>query len=188
MHIFYESSERVRRAVYCDMDGVLADFHAGMRRAFPREIKTNADLEIFLTPPDGWSIVNVRAPHLFYQLPVLPGAHRLMSELIRLRRREQIDLKILTAIPSELRMSSAPDDKRRWMAKHFPEISARDIHVVKRSQKREFAKGFASQPPAILIDDFDKNIKEWTSAGGVGILYTNAEPALRELSQILSQD
>lgn len=190
MHIFYESIDTLTRIrlVYCDMDGVLADFHAGMRQAFPLDIKTDADLETFLSPPDGWTTTNARAPHLFYQLPVLPGAHRLMSELVRLRRRDQIELKILTAIPSEIRMSAAADDKRRWMNKHFPEIPSRDVHVVKRSQKQEFAKGFAGQPPAILIDDFEKNIREWRTAGGIGLLYTPAsvESVLQELSELLS--
>jgi hypothetical protein len=43
--------------------------------------------------------------------------------------------------------------------------------AVDRSQKRRYAKQ-ADGTPNLLIDDFDKNIAEWKSAGGIGLLYT----------------
>ena len=37
---------------------------------------------------------------------------------------------------------------------------------------------------AVLIDDLQKNIDEWTAAGGTGILHVSAEQTLKELKDL----
>jgi hypothetical protein len=37
---------------------------------------------------------------------------------------------------------------------------------------------------AVLIDDYPKNIKEWTAKGGIGILHTSASSTIRQLKRI----
>jgi hypothetical protein len=35
----------------------------------------------------------------------------------------------------------------------------------------------------ILVDDYDKNIRAWRGAGGVGILHKNARQTIKELNR-----
>ena len=58
-----------------------------------------------------------------------------------------------------------------------------EFHAVDRSQKRQYAKQ-ADGTPNLLIDDFDKNIAEWKSAGGIGLLYTG-QSSLRNIAAAL---
>jgi hypothetical protein len=37
---------------------------------------------------------------------------------------------------------------------------------------------------AVLIDDYPKNITEWTAKGGIGILHTNASSTISQLKKI----
>jgi hypothetical protein len=47
------------------------------------------------------------------------------------------------------------------------------------SQKQELA-----EPNAILIDDRIKNIEQWESAGGIGILHTSAADTISQLKKL----
>ena len=38
---------------------------------------------------------------------------------------------------------------------------------------------------SILIDDREKNIREWEKAGGIGILHTSTKDTLRKLKRII---
>jgi len=40
-------------------------------------------------------------------------------------------------------------------------------------------------PTSILIDDYDKNIKEWIKAGGIGILHINTKDTIKQLKEYL---
>lgn len=54
------------------------------------------------------------------------------------------------------------------------------MNVVFREEKTKFCSG----KNCILIDDYEKNIREWEAAGGSGILFTSAEEAREELEKI----
>ena len=45
------------------------------------------------------------------------------------------------------------------------------VNIVYREQKKDFAKDFR----CVLIDDLEKNIREWEAFGGTGILFRSAE-------------
>ena len=56
-----------------------------------------------------------------------------------------------------------------------------DINLVLRDQKRKFAQ--TNDKPNILIDDYIKNIREWESAGGIGITHINVRKTISELKK-----
>ena len=58
-------------------------------------------------------------------------------------------------------------------------VSRGNIHLVVRSDKKSFAKG-----NNLLIDDYEKNIKEWENAGGQAILHTNTNKTISELKKL----
>lgn len=186
MHILMENfvDPNEPRPVYCDMDGVLVDFYGGLKEKYP-QLKTNHDIEAFLGRPGAWEEIGKDYPHLFRDLPKLQDADELISALLSLRDKNKIKLYILTAIPSEHAMPFVREDKKAWIQKHYPQIPSANVFVVKRSQKKQFAVVFEPQPPAILIDDFKKNITEWHSAGGLGIQHRDTPSTLRKLKTAL---
>jgi len=44
------------------------------------------------------------------------------------------------------------------------------VHTVQRHEKKNYAKQ-QDGTPNILIDDMDRNVREWVAAGGLSIKY-----------------
>ena len=61
--------------------------------------------------------------------------------------------------------------------------SCSKIHLVKRAQKKDYAKN-RDGSSNVLIDDYIKNIREWESAGGIGIHHTNVGKSIGELKRL----
>lgn len=178
--------------VFCDLDGVLADFYAGMIAAFPT-LKMPQDVVRFLEGDTKWGHVWDHYPNIFRTLPVIGDAKSLMMGLVRLRDKGYIRLAILTAIPTvwadhpETRMGSSRD-KIKWMQTHFPEVPVEDIIICRRTEKVQYAleERIAQHPIPILIDDYDKNIQEWENVGkSFAIHHTSARSSLMTLYHYL---
>ena len=176
--------------VFCDMDGVVANFYGGMQREFgvPQERVND-----FLVNKNGWAIITKENPHLFATLPILFGARELISGLTALRDGGRIQLSMLTAIPTEwyvdpVMRKISTQDKIQWITRHFQKIPAKNVLVVRREDKQHYAKAQRAigHPAPILIDDFLKNIREWEMAGGVGIHHTSAHDSLQQLAKLLN--
>ena len=93
---------------------------------------------------------------------------------------------MLTAAPRPARgaiAKRAPEDKIRWMKKNFRVPRSR-MRVVLRPDKKKFAKDGRDGRPNILIDDHAGNIKEWETAGGIGIVHTDAASTINDLKKI----
>ena len=58
------------------------------------------------------------------------------------------------------------------------------INIVLRSQKKNYVMTSVGGKPAVLIDDYPKNIKEWTAKGGMGILHTTTSSTISQLRKI----
>lgn len=196
--IQYELSEKtlpkqsLAPKVFCDLDGVLADFYGGMMAAYPA-MKIPTDVEKFLDGERNWGQVWKEHPHLFRTLPLLADAKVLMTGLLRLRDKGYIRLAILSAIPSvwadqSVTRQSSATDKKQWVQEHFPTVNIDDIIVCRRSEKVQYAleERVEKHPIPILIDDFPKNIHEWENIGkSFGILHTSAQSSLMALYHYL---
>jgi len=149
--------------IYCDMDGVLADFISFTDKILGKPFKDQywGDL------PDD----------LFYQLSPMPDAHQLWSFIVK------HDPRILTAHPRPGRgpiSNRASDDKKRWMMKHF-KWPASKIYPVLRADKKQFAKDGRDGRPNLLIDDHIKNCMDFRNRGGIAIVHTSANNTIKEL-------
>ena len=71
--------------------------------------------------------------------------------------------------------------KMKWLSKNT-KFSRSKIHLVLRSQKKDYAK--TDGKPNVLIDDYIKNINEWERAGGIGIHHTNTSKTLSKLKKL----
>ena len=152
--------------IYCDMDGVVADF-----------ISYTTNLLGHKFTDDDWDDLPV---DLFLQLPPMPDARVLLGYI------KQFQPFMLTAVPRESRgpiAKRAWKDKTRWMKKHFRHPADR-MKIVLRKHKKNFAMDGRDKRPNILIDDHMGNIKEWESAGGIGVHHINANSTINDLKKI----
>jgi hypothetical protein len=152
--------------IYCDMDGVVADF-----------TKFTTDFLGTKFKDEYWDDLPL---DMFLQLPPMPDAHILWKYI------KPFQPFMLTAVPRESRgpiAKRAWKDKTRWMMKHFKLPSDR-MRIVLRKNKRNFAMDGRDRRPNILIDDHKGNIREWESAGGIGVHHINANSTINDLKKI----
>jgi len=135
------------KIIFCDLDGVLADFEQGVINCF----KKRPDQ---LQPGTMWGVIN--KSHTFFEtLPWMPRGRELWEQI------KQYDPIILTGIP---RSSTAAEQKRRWCATEL----GPDVHVITCSTKDK--PNFCIKN-AVLIDDRSDNSIDWNIKGGKFLLY-----------------
>ena len=172
--------------VFCDCDGVLADFNGMCRTMFNK--RTNEEVEDYLNNPATWPELARTHQKLFRMLQPLEDARDLVDELVSLRNNQLIRLKVLTALPNSWMDSdikeSAIADKKQWVNKNFPAIEESDVIVCRRSEKAAYgmADKLVNRVAPILIDDYSKNLTEWVAhTRGYAIEHTNAKSSLNQL-------
>ena len=152
--------------IYCDMDGVLADFEKGVEDLIGGKFNDDRWYEL----PDDF----------FLTLEPMPDAQRLWGFI------GKYDPFILTAIPRASRgpiSKRAAMDKARFMKRWFGVTQDRRYPVM-RADKMRFAKDGRDGRPNLLIDDHSKNIAQFKSAGGIGVHHTSAANSIKQLKKI----
>lgn len=163
-----ERKKTVKKTVYFDMDGVIADFNGSYMKHF------NKDASGFAIPDDElWpNILSVENywEDLEFMLGTLPVWKYAM---------ENANVEILSAYSSHDRRSV--NGKKVWLKKHKDKLGKGfKINLVKAYEKQQFAN-----ENSILIDDLENNIKQFNAKGGKGILFKNGPQALKELKKVL---
>ena len=152
----------MRRRIYLDCDGVLADFDRGAEAILglaPHAFERAHGAGEF------WRRL-ARAPDFFANLEPLPDAMELY-EAVRHRRPV-----ILTGLP---RGNWAAAQKRRWAHRHFPGVP---VITTMAALKREHCL-----PGDALVDDREKYRHLWEAEGGVFIHHKDAAGSIRELRE-----
>ncbi len=151
--------------IYCDLDEVLVDFMRGADAAVGGSfVKTDKD--------ERWNRVN-QTKGFWANLDWKSNAKRLHDFIIR------YNPHVLSAYPN--RDPNARNGKLKWLKKNTG-FKRGNIHLVLRSQKKDYAT--TDKKPNILIDDYDKNIREWEAKGGIGILHTDVGKSISELKRL----
>lgn len=152
----------MRKRIYLDCDGVLADFDKGAAAILglaPDAFQKRHG------PGEFWKRL-ARAPDFFANLEPLPDAMELY-EAVRHRRPV-----ILTGLP---RGNWAAAQKRRWAERHFPGVP---IITTMAALKREHCL-----PGDALVDDRDKHRHLWEAEGGVFIHHKDASSSIAALHE-----
>src|SRR5690606_24820457 len=154
---------RPEARIYLDCDGVLADFAKGAEAVLgmpSRRFEQRFGLKAF------WGRI-ASAPDFFDTLEPMPDAMELYAAV------RHLDPVILTGLP---RGAWAEPQKRRWAAKHFPELK---MITTSAALKREHC-----QPGDILVDDTDRYRHLWENAGGVFVHHTDAPSTIKALKKM----
>lgn len=174
-----------RPHLYLDQDGVQADFFTAWaqwhNKKFGQDhVQRYKDIGSREQREQSISELNTEGPEFieefFATLEPLPGYHKLMQWLIT----HKIPFTVLSA-PLRNNEAASIRGKRRWLAKYNP-IGA--VAPIFTSDKSRLAQ--AGGRPNVLVDDFKKYVTAWNNAGGIGILYrdANVDGVISELAQI----
>jgi hypothetical protein len=160
--------------IYCDMDGVLADFVRGASAALGSSFD-HAQWKGGENKKARNTLISMH-PHFWENLPPERDFDQLWSFI------KNFNPHILTAY-AEWDETNSKHGKVLWNQKHL-HVPHERFHVVLRESKKYFAKdhdGSHFGRPNVLIDDFPQNIMEWTKAGGIGLLHTDAASTIVKL-------
>jgi hypothetical protein len=151
--------------IYCDLDEVLVDFIRGADAAVGGNfVKMDKD--------ERWNKVN-QTKGFWANLNWKSNAKRLHDFIIR------YNPHVLSAYTG--RDPTSKVGKIKWLKKNTG-FKRGNIHLVLRSQKKSYAT--TNEKPNILIDDYDKNIREWEAKGGIGIHHTDVGKTISELKRL----
>jgi PAS domain-containing protein len=134
--------------IYCDMDGVIADFDARFRelaKMSPDQYEEKYGIEKF------WNFIdNEIGVRFWVGIPWMQDGKQLWEYIKKYK-------PTLLSAPS--RNNESRLGKRLWVKKHIPGTK---LVLASRVNKQDYAK-----PNAILIDDRPDTIVEWENKGGV---------------------
>ena len=161
--------------IYFDMDGVLADFERGVREICGMEPPSQNGKRDFGADDEMWRRIK-EADHFYDHLELMPHAKE-MFDAVYGKYGDRCE--ILTGVPKAKRgIVTAGDDKVNWVRR----LLSKDIkiNIVYREDKKDYVTGKG----CILIDDMEKNIREWIQMGGSGVMNVNAENTLERLRKL----
>lgn len=133
--------------IYCDLDGVLADFNQHYKNLFGKDPNKEDKFNIIQSCQS--------YPRFFRDIPVNPEGFELFGSL-----KGNYDIKILTT-PMEY-MEWCKYDKVQWVKENLGNY---DVYFSDQKYR------YVGDNQSILIDDNDKNIQQWNDAGGTGIKF-----------------
>lgn len=159
----------MRRKLFVDMDGVLADFDRGFIERFQIDHRAKD-----FPKKKMWDLV-YSVDNFFLELPVMAGAGMLLSRVVQAKL---ADAYILTACPSSA-YEEVARQKKAWIKKYFGDW------MVLPAYRSESKPAYIQNPGDILIDDWRLNCEAWEAAGGSAVKFENAEQAVEDLHKVL---
>lgn len=149
--------------IYCDLDGVLCDFEGAFKElsngvAFRSYISQHGDAA-------AWKVISDTG----YKFWATLGWTKDGKELWRAIKKYK---PIILSAPSQDPLSIV--GKRMWVKKHLGTVKA--IYVPAK-RKQEYANKHS-----ILIDDYERNISQWETKGGIAIHHTTTSTTLKKLN------
>lgn len=147
--------------LFCDLDGVLADFDAHHESVFGTrscKVADNVDWKAIRAIPSFYADI----PPMI-DMPILWAAIKPMKPII------------LTGVPATV--EEAPSNKRTWVEKHL----GKNVEVIccRSSEKCHQAK-----VGDVLIDDWNKYKHLWVERGGRWITHTSAHDTIHQLVEL----
>ena len=157
------------KKIYCDMDGVLADFVKGAEKQTGKKI----DVWAQGSKSEKWAAIKAN-PNFWKDLPWHSGGKQLWNFI------KKYDVEILSAYVEDTYDKNCIPGKKYWATKNLG-IASNRINLVKRVQKQQYA-----DKNSILIDDYPKNVNEFRARGGQGVVHNgDTSRTIRLLKKLL---
>ncbi len=152
--------------IFCDLDGVLVDFDAGVKKILK---KAPDDL------PSGlmWAVLK-KTPDFYNKLDWTPHGKELWIYLTNL---SNVTINLLTGVPRGFK--EAEGQKRAWCKRELGDQF--NVICCQTKDKPKYAT-----TGAILIDDRLNIADQWIANGGIFIHHTSTANTIAELTSILS--
>jgi len=151
-----------RLKLYCDLDGVLADFDKAYL-TISGGIPHKGDDEF-------WARIKA-AEDFWLNLEMMPDGPKLWDYV------KSHHYVVILSSPGTHDTERAVRQKRQWIKKHLGE------HVNFVPKEAKFKHHYADDR-CILIDDWARNIERWTKAGGIAIHHKSADETIAELQKL----
>ncbi len=153
--------------IYCDMDGVIADFDKRFKDLNPEKL-TAAEYQAKYGIEKFWDFIDEENKVKFWVgIPWMPQGKQLWDYIKQYN-------PILLSAPS--RENESRLGKRLWVKNNIPGTK---LILASRETKQNYSK-----PNKILIDDRPDTINEWNAKGGTGILFISTEQTINDLKQL----
>ena len=162
---FYREAKGDLPRIYLDIAGVLCYFVLAAKRATGQNwlgLRSGQDWDSIKKTKNFWSA-----------MPWTGDGRRLWNFI------KKYQPHILSAYSIE--DPNCIPGKRKWLKSNLGYTQNSMINIVRRREKRNFAMN--GRRPAILIDDYPKNISDFKSAGGMGIIHSNTQTTISQLKR-----
>lgn len=146
--------------IYVDLDGVLADFHAGFDKDFGSVPEAKAK----------WQYIE-RTPGFYDSLPWMEGAKKVWDHVCK----TGLLVSILTGIPEGPLGNRSAEEKAKWVAREL----GRDVEIITCLSKD---KPSYSGQGKLLIDD--RLQKGWEQVGGRQIVHRAVPETLLAMTEL----
>ena len=152
--------------IYTDCDQVLTNFSKKFEKlghGTPEEFEEKNSQEAM------WFLINSKTDHFWRDIEWMPDGKKFWNFIKDYNP---------TILSRSAPVKNSKEDKTEWLKKEI----GKDVPIIITSKKEKYAN-----ENSILIDDMQKNIDKWEDSGGIGLLYINANKAIKELKQILKK-
>jgi hypothetical protein len=160
-----EDIEPPKYTLYCDMDGVLADFENRFEQysdgLTTDEYRDKFGINAF------WKLIDNEGVGFWVGIPWMPDGKELFDYI-------KPNLYSLLSAPSY--DNSSRLGKRLWVKNKVPGTK---LILAAAKNKQDYSK-----ENAILIDDRADTIEQWNAQGGIGILHTSTANTIQQLKKL----
>jgi len=173
--------------LYLDMDGVQCDFFTAWAQWHNKKfdmdhVERYKDIGSKEQREQSISELTSEGPEFvqdfFANLEMLPNYKVLHNWLVK----NNIPYTILSA-PLRGNKEASAEGKMTWLQNNHPNFDKYGSPIFRGDKERMATKNGTSN---VLVDDHKKNIENWESAGGQGVLYrdNNVQGAIEQLERI----
>lgn len=165
---FLDREERYK--IYLDMDGVIVNFMSAVNNFF----KSINFKSWEAMGKEKYTEINKIGEKWWSEMKWTSDGKRLWNYL------EDYNVTILSATPVDPESRAiSTEGKRNWLTKNIGSSYARNALIVIGIEKQNYA-----DKNSILIDDSERNIRQWRSKGGIGILHKSTTDTIKQLEKL----
>jgi len=156
-------NEKVDKKLYIDMDGVLCDFEEQFYKLVGDEAN---DYEKEHGEPEFWKAVGDHGEKFWSEMPWMSDGKELWNYVKKFNP---------TILSTPSRDKRSETGKAKWVKR---ELGANVPYIFIRAKEKY------ADSNSILVDDLERKIRRWTTAGGIGVRHYKTKDTIRQLKKL----